>query len=271
MAEIEIRNLGFRYDESNQTLGALEDVSLHIHDGEFICVIGRSGCGKTTLLRLIAGLHPATTGEIRIDGSIVERPGTNRSIVFQNYTLFPWMTARKNVQFGIREVRSELLNAEIMTIADEFLQKVDMLVDADKYPYQLSGGMRQRVAIARALAMDTDILLLDEPFGALDAKIRGELQLLLEELWNSGNGRRKTVVFVTHDINEAVLLADRIIFMQPGRISADIAVDIPRPRGNPSQEAARSMKELRDELLVLFYKDGDMRGAEMEDANETSD
>jgi len=271
MAEIEIRNLGFRYDESNQTLGALEDVSLHIHDGEFICVIGRSGCGKTTLLRLIAGLHPATTGEIRIDGSIVARPGANRSIVFQNYTLFPWMTARKNVQFGIREVRSELLNAEIRTIADEFLQKVDMLVDADKYPYQLSGGMRQRVAIARALAMDTDILLLDEPFGALDAKIRGELQLLLEELWNSGNGRRKTVIFVTHDINEAVLLADRIIFMQPGRISADIVVNIPRPRGNPSPGLARSMKELRDELLVLFYKDGDMRGAEMEDANETSD
>ena len=255
MAEIEISNLGFCYKDHNQTFQALDDISLHIRDGEFVCIIGQSGCGKTTLLRLLAGLHPPTAGEVKIDGRVVKEPETNRSIVFQNYTLFPWMTARGNVQFGIKAVRKGLSRQETRVIADEFLKKVDMPDSADKYPYQLSGGMRQRVAIARALAMDTDILLLDEPFGALDAKIRRELQVLLEDLWDNSAGKRKTVIFVTHDINEAVRLADRIIFMRPGKIFADIPVNFPRPRNKPDGETRRSMRALRDELLVLFYGD----------------
>ena len=258
MAEIEIHGLSFSYKDHNKSFQALDDITLRIDDGEFICVVGQSGCGKTTLLRLVAGLQPPTAGEIKIDGTAVDGPGTNRSIVFQNYTLFPWMTARRNVQFGIKAARKGLSRREVIEIADMFLQKVGMRDDAGKYPYQLSGGMRQRVAIARALAMDTDILLLDEPFGALDAKIRRELQELLENLWDNG-GKRKTVVFVTHDINEALRLADRIIYMQPGKIAADIPVELPRPRGDSDTE--NRIKTLRRELMLLFYRDGGMEDA----------
>ena len=260
MAEIEIRGLSFSYKDHNKSFQALDDITLRIDDGEFICVIGQSGCGKTTLLRLLAGLQLPTAGEIRINGNVVDGPGPNRSIVFQNYTLFPWMTAQENVQFGVKAARKDLSRREITEISDIFLQKVDIWDAADKYPYQLSGGMRQRVAIARALAMDTDILLLDEPFGALDTKIRRELQALLESLWDNG-GERKTVVFVTHDINEALRLADRIIYMQPGKIAADIPVDLPRPRNASDSETDGRIKALRRELMVLFYRDGGMEDA----------
>lgn len=263
MSSIQLEHVRFSYRDHGQSFQALEDVSVTIGDGEFLCIVGRSGCGKTTLLRLMAGLQVPQSGRILIDGREVTGPDTDRAVVFQNYTLFPWMTALKNVQFGIHQARRELSRGEVRSIAMEFLEKVGMADFAGSYPYQLSGGMRQRVAIARALAMDTDILLLDEPFGALDARNRRELQMLLEQLWSSGS-RRKTVIFVTHDIAEAVQLADRVLYMTPGRVDADLPVPLPRPRERLTGCEADRLQALRDQLLKLFYKDGGM-----EDAYET--
>ena len=257
MGGIDLTHLFYAYIDRGQRFSALEDVNLHIDQGQFICIVGRSGCGKTTLLRLLAGLQQPQEGSICINGRAVTGPDTDRAVVFQNYTLFPWMTARKNVQFGIRQVSRTLSRAEANALADDFLERVGMSEAADKYPYQLSGGMQQRVAIARALAMDTDILLLDEPFGALDARNRRELQELLVRLWV---GTEKTVIVVTHDINEAVLLADRILYMTPGKVAADISVKLPRPRNLQYGEA----EALRQRLLELFYESG-----EMEESDET--
>ena len=253
MARIELNDITFCYEGHNGVRTALDHVSLAVEDGEFVCLVGRSGCGKTTLLRLIAGLQSPASGQILLDGKPITGPGTDRAVVFQNYALFPWMTARKNVEFGIRQANRTLSRSEIRERALDFLEKVSMSDAADQFPCELSGGMRQRVAIARALAMDTDILLLDEPFGALDARIRKELQLLLEQLWQSGE-RRKTVIFVTHDIAEAALLADRVIYMTPGRIAADIPVSLPHPRDAISDGEAKAMSDLRTELLQLFYQ-----------------
>lgn len=228
----------------------LRDISLTVDEGEFVCVVGQSGCGKTTLLRLIAGLTHPTSGTVRLNRERITGPDTDRSIVFQNYLLFPWMTVRRNVEFGIRQAQRSLNRSQVRQIAEEFLEKVDMFDDADKYPCQLSGGMQQRVAIARALAMDAEVLLMDEPFGALDTRIRRELQILLESLRDGD--RRKTMVFVTHDINEAVFLADRIVFMTPGRIYRTLNVPLPRPRSTPDEADAAVMRMLRRELRELF-------------------
>lgn len=254
MAKIELQHVSFCYGDRGCCFRALDDLNLTIESGEFICLLGQSGCGKTTLLRLLAGLQMPTDGAITIDGKPIEGPDTDRAMVFQNYTLFPWMTARKNVQFGIRQARKQLSQNEAADLAMEYLSKVHMAGAADKYPYQLSGGMRQRVAIARALAMDSDILLLDEPFGALDAKIRADLQALLEELWCSKETRHKTVIFVTHDIAEAALLASRILFMTPGKIRASIPVDLPRPRSSPAVTPQR--EQFQQALLAQFYQHG---------------
>ena len=253
MARIELNDITFRYEGHNGPRTALSHVSLAVEDGEFVCLVGRSGCGKTTLLRLIAGLQFPASGQILLDGKPVTGPGTDRAVVFQNYALFPWMTARKNVEFGIRQANRTLSRSEIRERALDFLGKVSMRDAADQYPCEMSGGQRQRVAIARALAMDTDTLLLDEPFGALDARIRKELQLLLEQLWQSGE-RRKTVLFVTHDIAEAALLADRVIYMTPGKIAADLPIALPHPRDALSDQEAKEMSDLRTELLQLFYQ-----------------
>nr|WP_281421144.1 ABC transporter ATP-binding protein [Gordonibacter massiliensis (ex Traore et al. 2017)] len=238
----------------------MRDVTLEVPDGQFLCVIGHSGSGKTTLLRLIAGLSRPTAGVLRIDGAPVEGPGLDRAVVFQNYALFPWMSALRNVEFGVeqanKELRRGLSKAQVAGVAREYLDRVGMGVAADKYPYQLSGGMRQRVAIARALAMDAEILLFDEPFGALDVKTRCSLQKLVDSLWRSGE-RRKTVVFVTHDINEAILLADRVVFMRRGEIVADRAVDVPRTRSSTIFASDPCAMALKDELTELFYLDGD--------------
>ncbi|HIW76378.1 MULTISPECIES: ABC transporter ATP-binding protein [Gordonibacter] len=265
MGAIRIEYVSFSYDDA---LGArpaetaeltLDDISLEIPDGQFLCLIGHSGSGKTTLLRLLAGLNRPREGRILIDGVPVKGPGLDRAVVFQNYALFPWMTARGNVEFGIQQANKEfgrgLSKAQVKELATEYLQRVDMLEAATKYPYQLSGGMRQRVAIARALAIDADILLFDEPFGALDVKTRCSLQKLIDRLWRSGE-HRKTVVFVTHDIDEAILLSDRVVFMRRGELVADRRVDVARPRSSAilvNDERARTLKE---ELTELFYLDG---------------
>ena len=251
MSSIQLEHIRFSYVDHGQSFQALEDVTVTIGDGEFLCIVGRSGCGKTTLLRLMAGLQAPQSGSIRINGQEVTGPDTDRAVVFQNYTLFPWMTAAKNVQFGIHQSRRDLSRPEVRSIAMEFLEKVGMADFADSYPYQLSGGMRQRVAIARALAMDTDILLLDEPFGSLDARNRRELQALLEQLWSSG-AKRKTVVFVTHDISEAVQLADRVLYMTPGRIDADLTVPMPSHREQLNGSLSYELQAMRLILLERY-------------------
>ena len=233
-------------------------MSFKIEEGEFVSIIGSSGCGKSTLLSILEGINSPTEGEILIDGEPVHGTGTDRGVVFQHYSLFPWMTARKNVAFGIKQVNKEASRSERLKIADEFLDKVGLEQFKNKYPSQLSGGMQQRVAIARALAMDTDILLMDEPFGAIDAKNRTILQELLLELWEGdGTKERKTVVFVTHDIDEAILLSDRIVMMRanPGQVYKEIEVPFDRPRNRVQLVQTKEYNNFRNKLLALFYSD----------------
>lgn len=244
-------HVNYVYKDANSEFTALEDIDLTVDKGQFVCIAGQSGCGKSTLLSLLAGLRFPSSGEIRIGGARVDGPGTDRAMVFQSYSLFSWMTALQNVEFSILHSRRGLNRQDAKGSAREFLTKVGMSGQVDKYPYHLSGGMRQRVAIARAFAMDPDFFLLDEPFGAVDPRMRIQLQVLIETLWENSGGDKKTVVFVTHDTEEALLLADRVIFMRPGRIAADIKLDIPRPRRQCVEDIR--FKTAREKLLKLFY------------------
>ena len=256
--KIEIKNIGLTYESPGTSFQALKDVSLDINDGEFISIIGSSGCGKSTLLSILEGLKTPTAGEVLIDGKKVEGTGRERGVVLQQYALLPWMTAEKNISFGIKQVRPDLSRKERLELANEFLAKVGLTSAGDKYPRDLSGGMQQRVAIARALAMDTDILLMDEPFGAVDAKTRVVLQELLLNLWEGdGKSRKKTVVFVTHDVDEAILLSDRIIMMRanPGRVYRDIPVNLPRPRSRTELVKSPEYTSIRSEIMTLFFSD----------------
>lgn len=258
MSKIKIKNLTVDYIEKNNRFTALDNVSFSIEPGEFVSVIGSSGCGKSTLLSVLEGISYPTAGNILIDGKPVEGTGSDRGVVFQHYSLFPWMTARKNVEFGVKQVNKNASKTERLRIADEFLKKVGLDAFKDKYPSQLSGGMQQRVAIARALAMDTDILLMDEPFGAIDAKNRTILQELLLELWEGdGTKERKTVVFVTHDIDEAILLSDKIVMMSasPGRVYKEIKVPFERPRNRAQLVQTNEYNKFRNKLLAMFYSD----------------
>jgi NitT/TauT family transport system ATP-binding protein len=206
---------------------ALVPISLAVADNDFITILGPSGCGKSTLLRIIAGLDVPTSGRVLLDGAPVTGPGVDRGMVFQSYTLFPWLTVRENVCFGLRE--RGLPPARQQEIAGHWLAKVGLTGFERHYPKMLSGGMQQRTAIARALANDPKILLLDEPFGALDNQTRSLMQELLLSIWESD---RKTVLFVTHDIEESIFMASRVVVMsaRPGRIKADVPVPIPHPR-----------------------------------------
>ena len=258
MSKIEIQNLTVEYMDKNRRFTALKDVSFSVESGEFVSVIGSSGCGKSTLLSILEGINSPAEGTILIDGKPISGTGTDRGVVFQHYSLFPWMTARKNIAFGIKQVKKEISKAHRLKLADEYLEKVGLGEFKNQYPSQLSGGMQQRVAIARALAMDTDILLMDEPFGAIDAKNRTILQELLLKLWEGdGVQEKKTVVFVTHDIDEAILLSDRIIMMSasPGRVYKEISVPFERPRNRSDLVQTRDYSKFRNELLSLFYGD----------------
>jgi ABC-type nitrate/sulfonate/bicarbonate transport system ATPase subunit len=205
----------------------LDGIDLGVAENEFVSLVGRSGCGKTTLLNIMAGLEDATEGAARIFGRRISGPGQGQGVVFQQHALFPWLTALDNVKFGLRNAR--LGKAEKQARAMDLLALVGLTEAAARYPREMSGGMQQRVAIARALALDPEILLMDEPFGALDELTRIELQDELLRIWQT---RRKTVVFVTHSITEALALSDRVILLSPnpGRIARDIRVDLPRPR-----------------------------------------
>jgi NitT/TauT family transport system ATP-binding protein/sulfonate transport system ATP-binding protein len=206
---------------------ALERTDLAVADNDFIAILGPSGCGTSTLLRIVAGLDQPTTGRVLLDGQPVARPGPDRGMVFQSYTLFPWLTVRQNISFGLREKGT--LQAEQDRVAAEYVARVGLRGFEDHYPKMLSGGMQQRTALARALANDPKILLLDEPFGALDNQTRALMQELLAGIWESD---RKTVLFVTHDIDEAIFMANRVAVMtaRPGRIKSDLWIDLPHPR-----------------------------------------
>ncbi len=206
---------------------AVDGLSLTVQDKEFVCIVGPSGCGKSTLLRVIAGLSRPQAGEVTLDGERVTAPGADRGMVFQSYTLFPWLTVQGNVEFGPR--LSGRPSEEYVQVARRYIDLVGLAGFEHAYPKELSGGMQQRAAIARALANDPEILLMDEPFGALDAQTRSLMQELLLRVWEQTH---KTVLFVTHDIEEAILLADRIYVMtaRPGRIKHEVRVPLPRPR-----------------------------------------
>ncbi|MGE0798374.1 MAG: ABC transporter ATP-binding protein [Lautropia sp.] len=226
MSGVRITGLSKEYLQNDRRVVAVSNVDLDIRDGEFLCVVGHSGCGKTTLLNILAGFLAPTVGSITFDGGEHMRDG-DIGVVFQEYALFPWRTAIGNVEFGL-EMR-DVPAAERKARAQRYLELVHLGHVAGTYPHQLSGGMRQRVAVARALAYEPSLLLMDEPFGALDAQTRERLQSLTEEIWQK---TRKTVFYVTHNLSEAVYLADRIVVMRPhpGRIHEIVPVEIPRPR-----------------------------------------
>ncbi len=230
---IEVRGVNKSFNVSGQQIVALKDASLTIHKGEFITLIGASGCGKSTLLRIIAGFERPTAGEALMWGMPIDGPAPLRGMVFQDYALFPWLTVRDNISFG--PVSQRWPKSKVRETADRFIEMVGLQRFADAYPHQLSGGMRQRVAIARVLANEAEVVLMDEPFGALDAMTRERLQEELLEIWRA---TKLTVVFVTHSVEEAIMLADRVVVMTPGpgRIESDNMLDLPRPRDLTSPE-----------------------------------
>lgn len=230
---------------------ALNGVSLDIHDNEFISVVGPSGCGKSTLLNIIAGLTAPTDGKVYCDGKEVTGTGTERGVVFQQYALFPWLTVKKNVMFALemRGIKKQAAAEETM----KYLEMVDLAKFADHYPKELSGGMKQRVAIARAYAAEPEVLLMDEPFGALDAQTRTQLQT---ELLNTWEHKKKTCFFITHDVEEAIILAQRVVIMsaRPGRIKEIVEVNIPYPR-NQETKLTPEFNELKNRIWSQVYQE----------------
>ena len=239
---------------NGQRTQALQPIDLKVQTNDFVTILGPSGCGKSTLLRIVAGLERPSTGRVLLDGAPVDGPGADRGMVFQSYTLFPWLTVAQNIRFGLRE--RGLPEVQQKERSDFFIAKVGLRGFENHFPKQLSGGMQQRTAIARALANDPKILLLDEPFGALDNQTRVLMQELLLGIWESA---RKTVLFVTHDIDEAIFMANRVAVFsaRPGRIKSDIAVNLPHPRHYTlktttefMQLKARLTEEIRAESMA---------------------
>ncbi len=228
---LDVRGLGKTFSGERGLVSALEDISFQVRRREFLCVLGPSGCGKSTLIRLIAGLDLPSSGRILLDGQEVRGPGPDRGMVFQGYTLFPWRTVKQNVMFGMEMRGGDTIVSEREAL--QWLELVGLEKFADAFPLQLSGGMKQRVAIARALANNPRILLMDEPFGALDAQTRANMQQHLLKIWRNVD---ITVLFITHDLDEAIFLADRILVLKahPGRVNELIEVPVPRPR-SPAQ------------------------------------
>jgi NitT/TauT family transport system ATP-binding protein len=249
--KVKIDNVKKVYNGRNGEMIALNGVSLDIADNEFICVIGPSGCGKSTLLNIIAGLDTATSGNIYVDEKVVEGPGPERGVVFQQYALFPWLTVRKNVEFGLK--LKGIKKEEADKITSKYLKMVDLEDFADSYPKELSGGMKQRVAIARAYAVNPEVLLMDEPFGALDAQTRTQLQSELLKAWEN---ERKTCFFITHDVDEAIILAQRVVIMsaRPGRVKEVVNIDIPYPRTQETK-MTKEFIELKNYIWSRVYQE----------------
>jgi NitT/TauT family transport system ATP-binding protein len=231
--------------QSGERLLALEGINLDVRAGEFLCIVGPSGCGKSTLLHLIAGLQAPTSGQIEVDGNPIQGPGTDRIMIFQDHGLFPWLTVGQNVEFGMK--MKGLPKAERRDKTQYYLRLVHLGKFENSYIHQLSGGMRQRVAIARALATESDVLLMDEPFAALDAQTRDLLHDELERIW-SNTGR--TIIFVTHNVREAVRLGDRVVLLtfRPGRVKSEFPINLPRPRSLEDPTVALAAREVLDEL-----------------------
>jgi NitT/TauT family transport system ATP-binding protein len=251
-AKVRLQDISLSYaTESGAQLLALDRINLNVQTGEFLCIVGPSGCGKSTLLHLIACLQKPTNGAITIDGEYVTTPGTDRILIFQEHGLFPWLTVGQNVEFGMK--MKGLSRAEREEKVRHYLRLVHLLQFKDSRPHQLSGGMRQRVALARALATEPDVLLMDEPFAALDAQTRDMLHDELEKIW-AETGR--TIIFVTHNVREAVRLGDRVALMsfRPGRVKQEFVVDLPRPRHLEEVEVARTARDILDSLREEINK-----------------
>ena len=243
-------SLSYRTNDGSRLL-ALDNINLKVNSGEFLCIVGPSGCGKSTLLHLIAGLHQPTSGNVLVDDKIVQGPGTDRILIFQELGLFPWLTVGQNVEFGMKMKGVSKAQREEKT--QYYLRLVHLSQFKDSYTHQLSGGMRQRVALARALATEPDVLLMDEPFAALDAQTRDLLHDELERIW-AETGR--TIIFVTHNVREAVRLGDRVALMtfRPGRVKREYLIDLPRPRVLEDTTVAKSAREILNDLREEINK-----------------
>jgi len=255
---IKIENVFKEYKvPDGKNVKALNDVSLEVSRNEFVCLVGPSGCGKTTLLNIVAGLEPFDSGKVTMHGEGIIGPGPERGVIFQQYALFPWMTVRKNIEYGMKFLRNP--NGSIRfdekkkrEIAEYYIKMVNLSGFEDSYPKALSGGMKQRVAIARAYAQSPEVLLMDEPFGALDAQTRAQLQ---EDLLHTWQEEKKTVIFITHDVDEAVLLATRVVILsaRPGRIKEIVDIDLPYPRNQATKMDAEFIK-YRNYIWDTVYK-----------------
>jgi NitT/TauT family transport system ATP-binding protein len=250
--KVRVRDLSLSYPTSKgERLLALDHIDLNVKPGEFLCIVGPSGCGKSTLLHIITGLHRATSGSVVVDDKVVDGPSTNRILIFQELGLFPWLTVAGNVEFGLK--MAGVPRNERRQKAADYLRMVHLTQFSDSYIHQLSGGMRQRVALARALATEPDVLLMDEPFAALDAQTRDLLHDELERIW-AETGR--TIIFVTHNVREAARLGDRVIVMtfRPGRIKREFDVDLPRPRQIEDSSVAGMARDILEELRTEINK-----------------
>lgn len=249
--KVHIDHVVKKFNGRNGEMVALNGVDMDIHENEFICVVGPSGCGKSTLLNIIGGLETPTEGKVLVDGAEVTGPGPDRGIVFQQYALFPWLTVEKNVQFGLKLQGKSKEEAE--ELAHKYLKMVGLEGFAKAYPKELSGGMKQRVAIARAYAVNPKVLLMDEPFGALDAQTRTQLQ---QELLNTWEKEQKTCFFITHDVEEAIILAQRVVIMcaRPGRVKEIVDIDIPYPRDQETKMSPRFL-ELKNHIWSQVYQE----------------
>jgi nitrate/nitrite transport system ATP-binding protein len=247
---LEVENLVKSYPTQDKgTFTVLDNVNLTIGEDEYISVIGHSGCGKSTLLKIIGGFEKATSGSIRLDGKEIRKPGADRMMVFQNYSLLPWLTVRENIRLAVDEVLKNANRAEKISIVNEHLTMVNLTAAADKYPDEISGGMKQRVGIARALAIRPKMLLMDEPFGALDALTRGKLQRQVLDIWEHN---RQAVMMITHDVDEAIYMSDRIILMTNGpsaKIGEILTVPFEHPRDRVAMRNSTEYFELRNHAL----------------------
>lgn len=249
--KVDIKNVKKMFNTRNGEVVALNGVNLQIAENEFVCVVGPSGCGKSTLLNIIAGLDHPSSGEVTVNDELVKEPGPERGVIFQQYALFPWLTVKQNVEFGLKLKKYSKEKCE-----QEALKYIDMVGLSDflhAYPKELSGGMKQRVAIARGYAINPEVLLMDEPFGALDAQTRTQLQSELLHTWET---EKKTCFFITHDVEEAVILAQRVVIMsaRPGRIKNIVNIDIPYPRTQETKMTER-FNELKNEIWAQVYEE----------------